>query len=167
MKPSIGVPAGETVAPADDQTIISPKRGEALRLLGSVAEKALALGNPESAERLLNNGLNEIASDVRNGKDISAESVELAARFAARLASGTGKGSWGDYVVALYARRKELPPSPIVDELYVAARKMRGFDLAALRAYLGDLKNRATSMTPTERFVMQRLDGLEKLLATR
>jgi hypothetical protein len=151
----------------EEPTIDRPKRGEALKLLGGVADKALALGNPESAERLLQNGLNEIAADVRSGKDVSADSVDLAARFAARLASGTGKGSWGDYVIALYAQRRQLPPAPIVDELYVAARKMRGFDLTGFRAYLGELRTMAAGLTPTEKFVLQRLEGLERLVASR
>ena len=159
-----GAPAAPTL---EEPTIDRPKRGEALRLLGGVADKALALGNPEGAERLLQNGLQEILADVRAGKDITAESVELAAKFAARLASGTGKGSWGDYVVGLYAQRQQLPPAPIVDELYVAARKMRGFDLTGFRAYLSELHTRATSFTPTEKFVLQRLEGLERLVASR
>ena len=157
----------ENAAPVDEPTIDRPKRGEALRLLGGVADKALALGNPESAERLLQNGLQEISHDVEAGRDLSAESIDLAARFAARLASGTGKGSWGDYAIKLYSHRGVLPPASIVDELYIAARKMRGFDLSAFRVYLTDQRARASELTPTERFVLQRLDGLEKLVASR
>jgi hypothetical protein len=153
------------VAP-EESTIDRPKRGEALKLLGGVADKALALGNPESAERLLQNGLQEVAADVRDGKEVPGDSIDLAARFGARLAAGTGKGAWGDYVVRLYSDRGVLPPSTIVDELYVAARKMRGFDLTALRTYLGELRRRG-DLTATERFVLQRLEGLEKLVASR
>jgi hypothetical protein len=160
-------PPGPQSTPLDEPTMERPRRGEALKLLGGVADKALALGNPESAERLLQNGLNEIAIDVRAGKEVSADSIDLAARFAARLASGTGKGSWGDYAITLYAVRGMLPPASIVDELYVAARKMRGFDLAAFRAYLVEQRKRAGELTPTERFVLQRLDGLERLVASR
>ena len=125
------------------------------------------MGNPESAERLLQNGLQEIIADVRAGKELPSDSIDLAARFGARLASGTGKGSWGDYVLQLYAHRGVLPPASIVDELYIAARKMRGFDLTAFRAYLAEQRARSASLTPTERFVLQRLDGLERLVASR
>jgi hypothetical protein len=161
------VAAPEPPLMSDESTIARPRRGEALRLLGGVAEKALALGNPESAERLLHNGLQELLSDVREGRGASPESIEVGARFAARLASGTGKGSWGDYVVELYACTRQLPPAPIVDELYVAARKMKGFDLGRFRAYLDQCRDRAASLSPTERFVLQRLEGLERTLATR
>lgn len=161
-------PASEPpVAGSDESTIARPRRGEALKLLGGVADKALALGNPEGAERLLQNGLLELMSDVRADRDVTPEAAEIAARFAARLASGTGKGSWGDYVVELYSRMHALPPSPIVDELYVAARKMRGFDLAKFRTYLGELKARTSELTPTEKFVLQRLEGLERIVAAR
>jgi hypothetical protein len=154
-------------SPPEESTFERPRRGEALRLLGGVADKALALGNPEGAERLLQNGLAEILGDAKNGREVTPEAMELAARFAARLASGTGKGSWGDYVVELHRARAALPPSTIVDELYVAARKMKGFDLSGLRGWLEELRARAGSLTPNERFVLQRLEGLEKLIAAR
>jgi hypothetical protein len=93
--------------------------------------------------------------------------MEVAARFAARLASGTGRGSWGDYAIELYARVQTLPPAGIVDELYVAARKMKGFDLTRFRNYLDQCRSRASELSPTERFVLQRLEGLERILATR
>ena len=157
----------DSAVPHDEATIVRPRRGEALKLLGGVADKALALGNPEGAERLLQNGLMELVADLRAGKVIADDAIDLAARFGARLASGTGKGAWGDYVVQLYAEHGGLPPSTIVDELYIAARKMRGFDLAAFRAYLVELRKRAHTLKPTERFVLQRLDGLEKLVASR
>ena len=157
--------ATPTAEPAisEESTIARPKRGEALKLLGGVADKALALGNPESAERLLQGGLQELMADVRAGRAVGTDSLEIAARFAARLASGTGKGSWGDYTVELYARSHTLPPAPIVDELYVAAR----FDLSRYRAYLDECRARANELGPTEKFVLQRLEGLERILATR
>ncbi|MGZ3421237.1 MAG: FHA domain-containing protein [Polyangiales bacterium] len=159
--------AEEPLVVSEESTIARPKRGEALRLLGGVADKALALGNPEGAERLLQNGLQELITDVRAERVVSPDSIDLAAKFAARLASGTGKGSWGDYVIELYSRLHALPPSPIVDELYVAARKMRGFDLARFRTYLGELYARVNELTPTEKFVLQRLEGLERIVASR
>lgn len=160
-------PAPEPPLMGDESTIARPRRGEALRLLGGVAEKALALGNPESAERLLQNGLHELLADVRSDRGVAPESIEVAARFAARLASGTGKGSWGDYVIEVYMLTQALPPGPIVDELYVAARKMKGFDLGRFRNYLDQLRVRAADLSPTEKFVFQRLEGLERTLATR
>jgi hypothetical protein len=169
----VTMPAAREVAPpepkivSEEQTIARPKRGEALKLLGGVADKALALGNPDSAERLLQGGLQEVMTDVRADRPIGPESIELAARFAARLASGTGKGSWGDYVVEIYHRLEALPPAAIVDELYVAARKMKGFDLARFRSYLETMRGRSAELTPTEKFVLQRLDGLERILAAR
>jgi hypothetical protein len=157
----------EPIHVGEESTIARPKRGEALKLLGGVADKALALGNPESAERLLQGGLQELMADVRAGRGVAADSMEVAARFAARLASGTGKGSWGDYAIELYARAHQLPPAAIVDELYVAARKMKGFDLARFRTYIDECRAGSAELSPTEKFVLQRLEGLERILATR
>ena len=161
------IPTPEPIHVGEESTIARPKRGEALKLLGGVADKALALGNPESAERLLQGGLQELMADVRASRGVAADSMETAARFAARLASGTGKGSWGDYAIELYARSRMLPPAAIVDELYVAARKMKGFDLARFRTYLDECRAGAAELSPNEKFVLQRLEGLERILATR
>lgn len=151
---------------AEEHTIERPKRGEALRLLGGVAEKALALNNPDGAERLLTNGLLEIHTDLRSGRSVPADAVDLAARFGARLAAGTGKGTWGDYTIELYSLSGQVPPPAVVDELYAAAHKMRGFDLTRFRAYLAAVSRR-DALSPTERFVVQRLESLERLLASR
>lgn len=151
---------------AEEHTIERPKRGEALRLLGGVAEKALALNNPDGAERLLTNGLLEIHTDLRSGRSVPADAIDLAARFAARLAAGTGKGTWGDYTIDLYSLSGHVPPPAVVDELYAAAHKMRGFDLTRFRAYLAQVSQRE-AQSPTERFVVQRLESLERLLASR
>ncbi|MBK7396873.1 MAG: FHA domain-containing protein [Myxococcales bacterium] len=156
----------QPLQPAEEHTIERPRRGEALKLLGGVAEKALALNNPDGAERLLTNGLLEIHTDLRSGKQVPADSIDLAARFAARLAAGTGKGTWGDYTIELYALSGSIPPPAVVDELYAAAHKMRGFDLTRFRAYLTAVLRRE-ALSPTERFVVQRLESLERLLASR
>jgi hypothetical protein len=44
---------------------------------------------------------------------------------------------------------------------------MRGFDLTGFRAFLAELRTRAATFTPTEKFVLQRLEGLERLVASR
>ena len=91
----------------------------------------------------------------------------MAARFAAKLATATAKGAWADYVIELYDAQVRPCPAPVVDELYNAFRKVNAIDLGRLRAYVARLREKQASLGPAERFLLQRLEGLERLAALR
>jgi hypothetical protein len=143
------------------------RRADAFNLLGSVAEKALAMGRADEAERILASALADVIEAARGGKRLTPALADMAARFAARLATATGKGAWADYVIELYASQVRPCPAPVVDELYNAFRRVNAVDLAKLRAYLVSLRDRSSTLGPTDRFLLQRLEGLERLAVLR
>jgi predicted component of type VI protein secretion system len=153
-----------TDAEGDSSTM---RRVTAFKLLGGVAEKAFAMGRADEAERLLAGPLADIAEASRNGKPISPWLVDVAARLAAKLATTTLKGSWADYVVELYHAQGRCFAGPVVDELNNAFRKVNAIDLSRLRAYLADLREKQATFGPAERFLLQRIEGLERLAALR
>src|SRR5690606_34315573 len=106
------------------------KRTDSLPLLGVLAEKALVLGKPEEAERILSNTLNQILKAYEKGEPIPLQTVELAARHATKLAGATARGSWIDYVIKLYTLAKRPLPAVLIEELHGALRKVGSFDLA-------------------------------------
>lgn len=141
---------------------------QSLKVLGSVAEKALALGHVDEAERLLGTMLaGVLAKAKRKPGELDADIAEQAARYGLRLALASGRSSWLDYVFELFTALAKPPPAPLVDELYTAVRRVKGLDLRTFRAYLSALRAQAASFGPTERFLLQRLEGLERLLAFR
>lgn len=135
----------------------------ALSLIGSVADKALAMGRAEEAERILTRSLTDVMSKARDGQAPPVDLASTAAIYAAKLASATGKGSWIDYIFELYSRIGQLVPGTVVDELYSAVRKVKALDMGILRSYNESLRSRAASFGPSERFIQQRLEGLERL----
>jgi pSer/pThr/pTyr-binding forkhead associated (FHA) protein len=135
----------------------------ALSLIGSVADKALAMGRAEEAERILMRSLNDVMQKARDGQSPPLDLASTAAIYAAKLASATGKGSWIDYIFELYSRLDQLLPGTVVDELYSAVRKVKALDMGMLRSYTESLRSRSASFGPSERFVQQRLEGLERL----
>lgn len=143
------------------------RRADAFNLLGSVAEKALAMGRADEAERLLASPLADVVEASRAGKRLSPWLVDLAARFAAKLATSTTKGAWADYVIELYDAQLRPCPGPVIDELYSALRKVNAVDLARLRAYVARLREKLATFGPADRFLIQRLEGLERLAALR
>jgi len=143
------------------------KRVHGLSLIGGVADKALAMGRAEEAERLLQRALGDVLAKARAGDEVQHELVEQAAYYAARLAAATGRGAWVDLIFELYASIDELMPAPLIDELYRVVRKVKSIDMAALGAYTEALRVRAPSFGPTERFLQQRIEGLERLSALK
>ena len=143
------------------------RRFDAFQLLGSVAEKALAMGRAVEAERLLASPLGDVIEASRAGKHVTPSLVDQAAWFSAKLATATGKGAWADYVIELYFAQKRPCPAPVIDELYSAFRRVTSIDLVHLRDYIDDLRRRLPTFGPAERFLFQRLEGLERLAATR
>jgi hypothetical protein len=143
------------------------RRADTLTLLSTVAEKSLALGRADDAERILSGPLKDIGDSARAGKVVSASAAETAAKLAAKLAGATGRGLWVDYIVDVYMAQRRPCPAPVIDELYTAMRKVNGVDSARFRAYLAFLRERLASWGPAERFLVQRLEGLEKLAQLR
>lgn len=143
------------------------RRADQFKLLGGVAEKAFALGRAAEAERLLASALAEVIEASRAGRMLPATLVDQAARYSAKLATATGKGGWADYVVELYLAQERLCPAPVIDELYNAMRKITAVDLQTLRAYLAALRQASARFGPAERFLLQRLEGLERIAALK
>ncbi len=143
------------------------RRADAFLLLGGVAEKALAMGRAVEAERILASPLADVIEASRAGKRVTPSLVDQAARFSAKLATATGKGAWADYVIELYAAQKRPCPAPVIDELYNALRRVTAIDLPRLREYIEELRSRLSTLTPAERFLFQRLEGLERIAALR
>jgi len=143
------------------------RRADAFVLLGGVAEKALAMGKASEAERLLASPLADVLEASRAGKRLTPTLVEQAARFAAKLATALGKGAWFDRVIELYLQQQRPCPAPVIDELYNALRKVTTVNLAQLRAYIEDLRGRLHTYGPADRFLFQRLEGLERLASLR
>lgn len=160
--PSAPVPSSSASKPADLSRGVNT-----FRLLGGVADKALAMGRTEEAERILQALLLEIRKRAGDGVTVDGEVAEYAARYAARLAGATAKGAWVDYVFELYTLVKRPIPAPVVDELYTVVRRVKTLDLGTLRSYLAVLRGMASGFGPAERFLMQRIEGLERLGALK
>src|SRR5579883_2546756 len=126
-----GFPVDSAQPSSDEPEPSMIRRADAFNLLGSVAEKALAMGRADEAERLLSPAL-----------------VDMAARFSAKLASSTAKGAWADYVIELYSAQGRPCPAPVIDELYNAFRKVNSIDLVRLRAYIAIMRDKLASYGP-------------------
>jgi len=140
-------------------------RADAFGLLGGLADKALAMGRGEEAERILSVHMTNILEDAKGGRNVAPETAKTATLYAVKVAAATAKGRWIDYVFDLYATIAQPCPAEVVDELYAGVRKVRGVDVSRLRSYVEMMKSRVKG--PAERFLLNRVEGLEPLVALK
>jgi hypothetical protein len=148
------------------QTLVQvpAQRTAAFGLLGMLADKALGLGRGEEAEKLLGPQIEELLREVEGGKRYDAAAVERACEFCLRITQATGNGVWMDAVFRFYRGMRRLPPSALVDHVIASARKVKHPNLEALRGYLAVVRDAPEELSPSERFLLGRLEGLERSL---
>ena len=157
----------DTKAELKQPEVEATQRAEALELLGGVADKVLALGRGEEAERVLSTALGNVLAEAKRGRAPEARVIARAAAYAGKLAEATAHGKWLDYTIDLYASLRRPMPIELVDQMYAVLRRVDSVNLSALRAYLSVLHAQAQAYAPNERFAIQRLEGLERLVALK
>ncbi|HEX2670507.1 MAG TPA: FHA domain-containing protein [Polyangiaceae bacterium] len=150
-----------------DTLIQGPERASAFGLLGILADKALAMGRGEEAEKLLFEQLDQLLVDAQRGVTVSSETAERASEYALKLAAATANGRWVDYIFRLHSAVGRMCAGSIVDELYTVLRRVKAVNLGALRDYLQGLREQSKNLGPADRFLLSRLEGLERLAAAK
>lgn len=145
---------------ADEPTIAT--RSESV--LDRIADKALALGRYEEADRMLSRRLRAMLDDARGGKELSDKQLDAATEYALKLAQGLKKSDWLDFVFDLHDARSALLDAETIPRLHDLVRKLRYTGGPAFRTYMSNLRARAADLKPSERFVLQRLEGLERVI---
>lgn len=142
------------------------KRVSSLALIGGLADKYLAMNRADDAEKILGRSLREVLLKARAHEDVRPELAERSAHYASRLAQATGRGLWVDYIFELYGLLGSLLPARLVDELYTVMRKVKQVDKALIASYTERLRKN-DHLGPSERFIRQRIEGLERLGAMK
>ncbi len=150
-------------------TLIQPatQRVPTFGLLGILADKALALGRADEAERLLTELLDQVLADLEAGREVKAELFDRSTEYAMKLASASGSARWIEYIFRAYGSIRRPCPVTIVDELYSLVRRVDRVSLSALRTYIEVLRENSGTLGPAERFLLSRIEGLERLVAAR
>ncbi len=160
---------GESQIP-DTLVVVEPEHrtgggthaGGSLEVLARLADKALGMGRYDEGERLVGSMLNGILSRAAGSEGQDRETLSLASRYALRLAEVTHSPIWIDDTFRLYSTARQLMPADTIDELYRVATKVRYANPRAIRNYVSRLKDAAPAFGVTERFLLQRLEGLER-----
>lgn len=135
------------------------------QLLQSIAEKALALGRVEEAERVLSRLLTEILTRAKNGAPVQPQRLTEGTRYALRLAELGKKHVWIDWVFDVHQASGKLIGADEIERLHELVRKVRYPGGAALRKYLETMREKAGELSPSDRFLLQRLEGIERVVS--
>jgi FHA domain-containing protein len=152
----------DAMADTIDQS--STQRLPVFGIIGVLGEKALALGRSDEAERLLGPQIELLLEEAARGRRLDGATVDQACSFALRLASVVESGKWIDVVFRLHRLLRRTCTTAIVDELYTGLRKVKDPSLVELREYLRVLHEIENGLGPAERFLVRRLEGLERLI---
>jgi predicted component of type VI protein secretion system len=153
-------------ASADSVTREAPAMQLAATLGGTMlADKAISLGRFDEAERLLSPRLSSLLGQAPHAAAIERDVLSVASGYALRLAEGLHKPSWLDYPFELYLGARALMPADVIEDLFRAAGKVRYANPLAVRRYLSGLRSRSDTFGANERFLLQRIEGLERRIA--
>lgn len=135
----------------------------AFDVLAGLAFKALAMGDTKDAERILEPRLSTFLERAKTEPPREAAMKE-ATRMALRLASATGRTFWIDYVFRLHTTTMRLVPADIIEQLYDLVRKISYHDARIIREYGLALRARGEPLTPAEKFLLSRAEGLLRVV---
>lgn len=160
--PTRTVDDGDGAAEPDD-TSFSTRHSNAFEMLQGVVEKAVALGRPDEAERLLQRHLGHLLEDARGQRPVPVAVSESGSRIAIKLSEALGKSEWIDYVFHVFGALERLMPAAIVDEIDQAVRRVPGTDTVLIRHYTQKLQLRAAEWAAADRALLDRIAGLERV----
>lgn len=134
-------------------------------LLTGIADKALALGRYDEAQRILEKHLERLVERARHGEHPNPKSVQVATSYALKIARGLGSARWIDWVFAMHTAIKTVPSVDTVDTLHELVREVHYGDARALREFLTAMRPARERLSASERFVLSRLEGLERVIS--
>jgi predicted component of type VI protein secretion system len=136
----------------------------AFKVVSSLAEKALAMGKHDDAERLLRPQLESILESAKSTGTIDEDLFTAASGFALRLVGSGQAAQWIDWLFALHASTSRLMSIELIDALHENVRKAGYSNTKSAQTYVDSLASAAQEYGPAERFRLRRLEGLVRVL---
>lgn len=138
--------------------------GSGFSLLASIADKALALSRFPEAERMLQPHLDKALERALTGKPLDPSTLTQAPRYALKLAQGLQSASWIDWFFRFHTAVRLVPSGPVVDQLHELVRAIGYRDARTLHSYLDEIQATRDDLSPADRFVVSRLESLERVI---
>ena len=140
---------------------------EAFEHVGRLADKMFTMGRVDQARKILSGNLEEIVTGARSGHFPSGALVDVAGRYAVKLASETLEAQWVDMALELHL----LAVRPLREETIQQLASLRakvplGSDVLIEKRYYETLKGNAGRMSAGDRMLCERVACLLPGLGT-
>ncbi len=159
---STGDSTGDLYSMSDEATEV--EEADPLMLLANIAGKALTMGRYHDAERILGTWFETALNQLQRQEPLEDDELSQLADYAVRVAEAAARPQLLDPVFRLYAEAEKLMPADTVDSLYGIVYAVRYSNPVPLRDYLAKLHKMEHDFTPSQRFLLRRLEGLEGLV---
>jgi FHA domain-containing protein len=136
-------------------------------LLLEVADKSLTMGRIDDAAWILGKFKADIDGRLAAGHKVTPETIEKTALYALKLARATRNSEWVDWVFDVHRTAQRVLPGPVIDELHPLVRVLRYRASTCLTDYVDSLRMALDSLSPADRFLVQRLEGLLDVVAAQ
>ena len=113
--PASPAPVPPLADEADGPHHPTTSRVNAMEVLNAVADRAIAAGQPEQAERVLERWLTKVLTDARSAKPVPVEARNSAIAYALRIGVGLRSKRWIDYAFELLTALA-VPLTPEVEK---------------------------------------------------
>lgn len=151
--------------PSLDANVDSAKQRSSVTVLAGLVEKALNLKRFDEAERILSSLIGNVLVQAEAGRADEA-TARRAASYAIVLAESANRGQWLEFPFRIYSAIGKLMPADAIDTIYRLVASLRYTDPNPLRGYLERLREASRGYGPNERFLLRRLEGLERLIVS-
>lgn len=143
-----------------DENPLPTARADALRLIGSLAQRLASEGQTQEAQRILTGHLRGVLRGANLGLDVTRELCELASQHALQVARWSKQSIWVDYVVELHLSARHLMSYELIVALEHAELWGGACDSLLLAYYVESVEADRVPATTAE---SERLNLLRKL----
>jgi pSer/pThr/pTyr-binding forkhead associated (FHA) protein len=163
--------AARTVEAAGAATLRRPAHEEstnledAIELITAVAQRLIDRGESKQASDVLGPRLVSVLDEARSRRGTSPAMVEAASESSLLLARSSLDPAWVDYVVLLHDALGRVMTDSIIEAMHETVRKVPRVQVGLLRDYIARMQD--ANLSTHDRFLLRRLNGLERVAAGR
>ncbi len=156
-------PTAPPAAPSPEKPDLSERtrKADVFEQLGAIADRLLAAGRVDLAERSLSGHLRSVLDGARDGRELPEATMAVACAYALKLADAKGDGKWFDYAIEVHLLLKRPLNASLTDKVSILVRRRLGIDKALFAKYRAMLKTTERTMSVSDRILCVKILAID------
>ena len=151
----------EPAAPAGAARADRTRKADAFEQLGAIADRLLAAGRTDIAERSLAGHLRQVLEGARDGREVPESTMAVACSYALKFAEAKGEGKWFDYAIEVHLLLKRPLNAALTDKASILVRRRLGIDRELFAKYQALLKKDERGMPLSDRVLCAKILAID------